>query len=217
MTEQSVQPISPAEEVKLLLEQIAKGGKDEASRVVELAKQHNLPNVEKALNTALELREEFLKNSAPAEEFDFAKERARLNKAFPDDKPAKKPIEPLKLRLWSEVRIPEGANDLERLTYVPGLVGDMTEWIVSGARRPNRVMALGVAVVVVGTIIGRLIKGPTGSCTHLYIINRAPTGYGKDWPLQGGAILMDSAGLPHLIGTHRGLKVATTLLRHSGN
>src|SRR5215813_6972424 len=115
-------------------------------------------------------------------------------------KPAAPKIEPLKLRLWSEVRVPDGANDLEKLTYVPGLVGDITEWIVNGARRPNRVMALGVATVVVGTIVGRLIKGPTGSGTHLYIINLAPTGCGKDWPLQGGAMLMDAAGLSHLIG-----------------
>jgi hypothetical protein len=81
---------------------------------------------------------------------------------------------------WSSIQVPPTANDVEALTYVPGLVGEITEWIVSGAKRPNRVMALGVASVVVGTLIGHAVKGPTGSATHLYVIILAPTGYGKD-------------------------------------
>src|SRR5262245_46256788 len=39
---------------------------------------------------------------------------------------------------WSEVVVPEGVSDIEALTYVPGLVGQIVEWIVYGARRPNR-------------------------------------------------------------------------------
>jgi hypothetical protein len=113
-------------------------------------------------------------------------------------KPAIVPALPL--REWSEVAVPEGANALEALTYVPGLVGDVTEWIVAGARRPNRMMALGVALTVVGTIIGRRIKGPTGSATHLYIINLAPTGIGKDHPMKAGAALMAATDNAALLG-----------------
>jgi hypothetical protein len=114
-----------------------------------------------------------------------------------------KPAKPaLPLREWSEVAVPEGASALEALTYVPGLVGDITEWIVRGARRPNRMMALAVANVVVGTLIGRRIEGPTGSATHLYVILLAPTGYGKDRPLHAGAVLMDALGLSDLLGPH---------------
>src|SRR5262249_45066176 len=80
----------------------------------------------------------------------------------PVPQPAAKPGE-VPLRDWSEVAVPKVANERERLTYVPGLVGDITEWIVRGARRPNRMMALGVASVVVGTLIGRRIEGPTKS------------------------------------------------------
>lgn len=101
---------------------------------------------------------------------------------------------------WSDVRVPAGASPLEALTYVPGLVGDITEWIIRGARRPNRVMALGVASVVIGTLIGRRIEGPTESATHLFVINLAPTGYGKDWPLQCGVKLMEVAGAGDLLG-----------------
>src|SRR5262245_23050640 len=73
--------------------------------------------------------------------------------------------QPLPLRAWYEVQ-PQG-TELERLTYVPGLMGDSTEWIVQGSVRANRMMALGVASVVIGTLIGRKMMGPTESATHM--------------------------------------------------
>jgi hypothetical protein len=75
---------------------------------------------------------------------------------------------------WDEVVIPKTAGEIEALTYVPGLVGQIVDWIVSGARRPNRVMALGVALGVVGTLIGRRVEGPTGCATHLYVFMLLP-------------------------------------------
>jgi hypothetical protein len=60
----------------------------------------------------------------------------------------------LRIVSWSSIVVPPTATELEALTYVPGLVGDITEWIARSARRPNRIMALGVATVVVGTLIG---------------------------------------------------------------
>jgi hypothetical protein len=101
---------------------------------------------------------------------------------------------------WDELRVPEGITELERLTYVPGAVGDVIEWIVGGAPYPNRMMALATAVAAVGTKVGRRIMGPTGSATHLYMINLAPTGYGKDHPLGCGAKLFVAAGLGGLLG-----------------
>jgi hypothetical protein len=61
-------------------------------------------------------------------------------------------------------------------------------------------MALGVASVVVGTLIGRYTEGPTGSATHLYVVILAPTGYGKDHPLQCGVKLMNALDAGDLIG-----------------
>jgi hypothetical protein len=65
------------------------------------------------------------------------------------------------------------------LTVVPGVVGELIEWIVSSARRPNRILALGAALTIVGTLIGRRIAGPTKSGTHLYVVALAGTGAGK--------------------------------------
>jgi Protein of unknown function (DUF3987) len=114
---------------------------------------------------------------------------------------APKPVTvPLELKPWSSIQIPHTANELEALTYVPGLTGEIVEWIVRGAKRPNRMMALGVASVVIGTLIGRVVEGPTRSATHLFLIMLAPTGYGKDWPLQCGVKLMDAIGRSDLLG-----------------
>jgi hypothetical protein len=62
---------------------------------------------------------------------------------------------------------------------VPGAVGDIVDWIITTARRPNRVLALGAAITIVGTLIGRRVAGPTRSATHLYAISVGPTGSGK--------------------------------------
>jgi hypothetical protein len=61
-------------------------------------------------------------------------------------------------------------------------------------------MALGVSLAVVGTLIGRRVLGPTLSMTHLYIVLLAPSGEGKDDPMQRGrdlivAVVEEDAGL----------------------
>ncbi|HEV2594229.1 MAG TPA: bifunctional DNA primase/polymerase, partial [Sphingomicrobium sp.] len=89
---------------------------------------------------------------------------------------------------------------LEVLTHCPGLVGEVIDWIVGTARRPNRVMALGVAATVIGTLIGRRVAGPTRSATHLYVACLAPTGSGKQHPLDCLSLLLRSAKAEHLIG-----------------
>lgn len=104
-------------------------------------------------------------------------------------------------RQWSELKVPSGLSELEKLTYVPGLVGDIIEWIVRTAPRPNRMLALGVALTVVGTIIGRKVKTPGNeSATHLYIIILGRTTLGKGHPIRSGIRLLELLELGHLIG-----------------
>jgi hypothetical protein len=85
-------------------------------------------------------------------------------------------------------------------THVPGVLGDIVVHIVSTARRPNRVLALGAAVTVVGTLIGRRVAGPTRSATHLYLVAVAPTGNGKQHVLDCAVRLMKAAGAGEHIG-----------------
>jgi hypothetical protein len=104
------------------------------------------------------------------------------------------------VRAWSEVIYPQGASELERLTYVPGLLGDVIEWIILGAHRPHRMMAMGSGIAVIGTLCGRLVEGPTGSSTHLQLINLAGSGFGKAWPSRAGKLLLQSVKSEELLG-----------------
>ncbi|OYY06463.1 MAG: hypothetical protein B7Y70_16390, partial [Rhizobiales bacterium 35-68-8] len=88
----------------------------------------------------------------------------------------------------------------ERLTYVPGLVGDIVEWILATARRPNRTLALGAALTIVGTAMGRYMAGPTTSSTVLYVLALAPSGTGKDHPLQCIKRVLMAAGMEKCVG-----------------
>jgi hypothetical protein len=98
-------------------------------------------------------------------------------------------------------RAPEtGGDALEPFTNCPGVVGDIIDFIVATARRPNRVLALAAAVTVVGTLIGRRVAGPTRSATHLYVVPVAPTGSGKQHLLEVVPALMKAAGAQSHIG-----------------
>ena len=89
-----------------------------------------------------------------------------------------------------DTRVPD---PLEPYTHVPGAVGDVVDWIVGTARRPNRVLALGAAIVTVGTLIGRRVAGPTRSASHLYVVTVAPATSGKDHPRRCILPLLDAA------------------------
>lgn len=86
------------------------------------------------------------------------------------------------------------------LLQVPGLLGEIAEWVVASARRPNRAFALAAALLVVGTAAGRKIAGPTGSGTHLYVLALADSGSGKDHALNAIATLLSAAGMERHIG-----------------
>jgi hypothetical protein len=88
----------------------------------------------------------------------------------------------------------------DALTHVPGLVGDIVDWISATARRPNRVLALGAALTLVGTAMGRFWSGPTLSSTVLYMLALAPSGVGKDHALQQIKRLLSAARMTRTIG-----------------
>ena len=88
----------------------------------------------------------------------------------------------------------------EHLTYVPGFLGTAIDWIEDTARRPNRAMALGAALALVGTAMGRLWAGPTMSGMHLYTLALAPTGAGKDHPMQQIRRVLVASGMHTCLG-----------------
>jgi hypothetical protein len=57
----------------------------------------------------------------------------------------------------------------DKVTHVPGLLDDIVDWIVANTHCPCREFALGVAVTVIGTLIGQR-AAEAGSETRLYAI-----------------------------------------------
>jgi hypothetical protein len=102
-------------------------------------------------------------------------------------------------------------DELARYTTVPGVVGEIVDWIVATSRRPNRVLALGAAITVVGTLIGRRAAGPTRSATHLYAVGIAPTGSGKQHLLDSVIRLMEAAKASNHIGPSKFFSLSAVL------
>src|SRR5262249_13741585 len=130
-------------------------------------------------------------------------ETAMARKLEPEEKPKAEPqpspmvsAEPV-----PDEKKPPATDELELYTHnVPGVVGEVVEWILATARRPNRVLALAAAIPLVGTLIGRRVAGPTRSATHLYAVAVAPTGAGKQHPIDCITALMAAAGAQEHIG-----------------
>lgn len=72
----------------------------------------------------------------------------------------------------------------DALTRVPGLLGEITDWISDTARKPQRAGNLLAALEIIGTAAGRTFGGPTDTGTHLYGLFLAPSGAAKDHPLK---------------------------------
>lgn len=88
----------------------------------------------------------------------------------------------------------------DAMTRVPGLVGDIIDWMEATARYPQRGLALGAALGLVGTVAGRKYATPTRSGTHLYTLALAPTGAGKNHASKQVKRLLKKAGLDALNG-----------------
>jgi hypothetical protein len=89
----------------------------------------------------------------------------------------------------------------EQFTRCGGLLQGITDWICSGAPSPNRPLALGAAIVTIGTIIGRCLAGPTGLGSHTMVICMAGTGIGKDHPMRSVGNILTALKMESAIGS----------------
>src|SRR6476660_10039853 len=81
------------------------------------------------------------------------------------------------------------------LTQVPGVVGTLIDWTVASALYPNRTLALGGALVTVGTLMGRRVMTPTRGVTHLYVVCVAESATGKQHPADCLKEALTAAGM----------------------
>ena len=99
----------------------------------------------------------------------------------------------------------------DHLTRVPGLLGEIVDWIEATARRPDRTLALSAAIILLGTALGRHVCGPTESATHSYMLVTAPTGAGKDHAMQQIKRVMKASSMGRCIGPD-GFTASTAVL-----
>jgi hypothetical protein len=93
-----------------------------------------------------------------------------------------------------------GAYDPNDLTRVPGVVGQMVDWLEESARRPSRPFALGAALAVGGTLLGHTVLGVEDVATHLNVALLGPTARGKGHIISTSKKLLTSAGADCRIG-----------------
>lgn len=92
------------------------------------------------------------------------------------------------------------ADRLEALSHVPGLVGEVVDWIEASANYPCRPLALAAALCAVGAIAGRQYGTPTDLRTNLYVIGLAESGFGKDHALACIGLLFERNGMDRFVG-----------------
>lgn len=116
--------------------------------------------------------------------------------------PAESPIPEARMTIAETDSHPETDDELpDHLTRVPGLVGEIVDWVCASNRKPNRVLALGTGLSVVGTLVGGGLAGPSSkNATHLYIACIAPSGAGKEYPKAACGLLLDACNAGALNG-----------------
>ena len=81
-------------------------------------------------------------------------------------------------RIHGEIPLPKD------LLSPPGLLGDLSTWILRTAIKPQPVLALAAAISACCTLMGRKIQTQTGLRTNIYIVGTGETSCGKDHPRQ---------------------------------
>ncbi|MGU3417669.1 DUF3987 domain-containing protein [Methylobacterium sp. D54C] len=96
---------------------------------------------------------------------------------------------------------------------VPGLVGDIADWIEATSPKPIRLFAIGAALAVVGTLVGRRVYcGRPLSGTALYQLAIAGTGSGKERSQEAMRQILDAVS-PERLHTGAASSAASLAMR----
>ncbi|MDP8240531.1 MAG: bifunctional DNA primase/polymerase, partial [Candidatus Hatepunaea meridiana] len=95
---------------------------------------------------------------------------------------------------------PEPKTSPVGLDNPPGILGDITRYILETSIRPQRMFAVNAAFALAGTVLGRRFCSETGLRTNLYLISIGQTASGKDHPRKVINKIFNESGLTHLNG-----------------
>lgn len=86
------------------------------------------------------------------------------------------------------------------LLHAPGAIGEIAAFITATARYPQPELALGTALTMLGALMGRRVKGPTGLRTNIMALGLADSGSGKGHGRDMAKRLLNEIGVPMLLG-----------------
>lgn len=89
------------------------------------------------------------------------------------------------------------------LLDVPGMVGEIADFILSTSLFPQPVLALGASLAWCGAIMGRKVRTATDLRTNLYLIGVADSGAGKEHARKALKRLAVAAGMTRFIGAEK--------------
>lgn len=89
------------------------------------------------------------------------------------------------------------------LTVPPGLVGELTAYMLETARRPQPLLSLGASLCAIGALMGRNYRTESNLRSNLYIVGVADSGSGKNHSREIVNELFVEAGLSHHLGGNK--------------
>ncbi|MDP8240837.1 MAG: bifunctional DNA primase/polymerase [Candidatus Hatepunaea meridiana] len=98
------------------------------------------------------------------------------------------------------VRCPISEVTPEGLYNPPGIIGDITRFIVETAPYPQPPYAVNAALTLAGTILGRKVRAESGLRTNLYLVSIGTTASGKEHPRKMVKVILNTADLNEFNG-----------------
>ena len=108
-----------------------------------------------------------------------------------------------KLGGHSEVHEEPSATSTFTLAIPDGLVGDLTDYMLSTARRPQPLLSLGASLCAIGALMGRQYRTESNLRSNLYVVGIADSGSGKNHAREIINEVFFEAGLAHHLGGNK--------------
>ncbi|CUH39026.1 hypothetical protein JSE7799_01745 [Jannaschia seosinensis] len=89
------------------------------------------------------------------------------------------------------------------LVMPDGLVGDLTEYMLTTARRPQPLLSLGASLCAIGALMGRQYRTESNLRSNLYVVGIADSGSGKNHAREIINEVFFEAGLAHHLGGNK--------------
>ena len=106
-------------------------------------------------------------------------------------------------KIGSSPAVPPPEADPFKLVIPDGLVGELTRYMVSTARRSQPILSLGASLCAIGSLMGRKYRTESNLRSNLYIVGVADSGSGKNHSREVINELFAAAGLVDHLGGNK--------------